>query len=172
MQSTVITVVLVVISSLAGALAGYVPDRCMDCMCRVLSPGCRMPSPPCELQGPGFLVCGPYQISKAYWKDARTMGKDLMEDWQSCAVSWACSRRAVEGYLRRYAVKERRGEKVMGHDPTCEDFARIHKGGPFGYSSDVTLQYWESVARCLQGDPQFYQPNMMNGEHHSQQLEL
>eukprot|EP00058_Branchiostoma_floridae_P008438 XP_002593926.1 hypothetical protein BRAFLDRAFT_98225 [Branchiostoma floridae] len=146
MQSAVITVVLVVILSLAGALAGYVPDRCMDCMCRVLSRGCRMPSPPCELQGPGFLVCGPYQISKAYWKDARTMGKDLMEGGSELFV--------------------------LGHDPTCEDFARIHKGGPLGYSNDATLQYWESVARCLQGDPQFYQPNTMNAEQRSLQLEL
>ncbi|CAH1268997.1 Hypp4062 [Branchiostoma lanceolatum] len=169
---TRVFVVLAVSSSLAGALAGYVPDRCMDCMCRVLSPGCRMPSPPCVLQGPGFEVCGPYQISKAYWTDARQMGEDLMDDWQSCAVSWTCSRRAVDGYLRRYAVKKRHGKEVLGHDPTCQDFARIHKGGPNGYHDDATLQYWEMVDRCLQGDPQFFQRDTMHGEQRSLQWEL
>ncbi|XP_019640262.1 PREDICTED: lysozyme-like [Branchiostoma belcheri] len=168
-----LSVFLAVISvTLPGALAGYVPDRCMDCMCRVLTPGCRMPSPPCVLQGPGFLVCGPYRISRAYWTDARGMGEDLMDDWQSCAVSWTCSRRAVDGYMRRHAVKHRRGAPVLGHDPTCQDFARIHLGGPNGYLSDTTLHYWESVARCLQGDPQYLQPNAMGEEYRRLQWEL
>ena len=46
--------------------------------------------------------------------------------------------------MERYATKIR-----LGHDPTDEDIARIHNGGPNGYKNPNTVQYWEKVKKYL-----------------------
>ncbi|KAI8504717.1 hypothetical protein Bbelb_178350 [Branchiostoma belcheri] len=127
---------------LATVNAGYVPEACMNCICFVES-GCRMPDPLCQMDV-GSLSCGPFQLKQAYWLDARLKGGPLMNDWQTCSASWTCSRDAVNGYMERYAVPSR-----LGHSPTCEDFSRIHNGGPNGFKSAATLKYWERVKKCL-----------------------
>ncbi|KAJ8037319.1 Lysozyme 1 [Holothuria leucospilota] len=92
----------------------------------------------------GSLSCGPYQIKQAYWQDARLKGGTLGGDWKTCAASFDCSERAVQGYMARYATATR-----LGHQPTCEDFARIHNGGPNGYKKSATDGYWSKVKKCL-----------------------
>jgi hypothetical protein len=95
----------------------------------------------------GSLSCGPYQIKEAYWKDARLKGGDLMGDWKKCTATFPCSEAAVQGYMERYAVTSR-----LGHNPTCEDFARIHNGGPNGFKNPNTIAYWGRVKKCLYGN--------------------
>ncbi|XP_035678229.1 lysozyme-like isoform X2 [Branchiostoma floridae] len=136
-----------VIGCLSAVHAGYVPDACMNCICYVQS-GCHMPDPICHMDG-GSLSCGPFQIQQRYWEDARRKGGPLMNDWQICSASWTCSRDAVNGYMERYAVQSR-----LGHGPTCEDFSRIHNGGPNGFKNPATLAYWGRVKKCLGGGPE------------------
>ena len=67
-----------------------------------------------------------------------------ISDWQKCTAEFGCSEDAVQGYMARYAVVSR-----LGHAPTCEDFSRIHNGGPNGYKNPATLGYWDKVNSCL-----------------------
>jgi len=56
------------------------------------------------------------------------------------------SRNAVQAYMQRYGR-----EGLIGHVPTCEDYARIHNGGPRGWSCTCTDAYWARVNACLNG---------------------
>ncbi len=49
----------------------------------------------------------------------------------------------VESYMDRYATEAR-----LGRQPTNEDIARIHNGGPNGFMRNSTLSYWEKVRRA------------------------
>ncbi|XP_072170398.1 lysozyme-like [Diadema setosum] len=124
-------------------LPAPVPSDCLHCIC-VVESNCKMPSPVCQMDV-GSLSCGPYQIKQGYWLDARLKGGDLDGSWQACTATFDCSERCVQGYMARYAVYGR-----LGHTPTCEDFARIHNGGPNGYKNPNTLGYWNKVKNCLQ----------------------
>ncbi|XP_022088600.1 lysozyme-like [Acanthaster planci] len=126
-----------------NASAGPVPYNCMHCICIVES-NCKMPNPVCHMDV-GSLSCGPYQIKKAYWNDARLKGGSLMGDWKKCTATFTCSEDAVQGYMERYAIYSR-----LGHNPTCEDFARIHNGGPNGFKNPATIPYWDKVKNCLE----------------------
>ena len=46
--------------------------------------------------------------------------------------------------MKRYATKSR-----LGHEPTDEDIARIHNGGPNGYKNPATVKYWEKVEKAM-----------------------
>ena len=46
--------------------------------------------------------------------------------------------------MGRYAAKS-----ILGHDPSDEEKARIHKGGPNGHKSKDTVQYWVLVKKNL-----------------------
>ncbi|XP_041472689.1 lysozyme-like, partial [Lytechinus variegatus] len=127
------------------------PD-CLACICKVES-GCTIPDPVCH-DDVGSLSCGPYQIKEAYWNDARLRGGELKGSWMNCTAEFECSEQAVQGYMARYATFQR-----LGRQPTCQDFARIHNGGPDGYDEDGTLGYWENAfgryeeCRCAAGEP-------------------
>ncbi|XP_041478549.1 lysozyme-like [Lytechinus variegatus] len=120
-----------------------VPSDCLKCICIVES-GCKMPNPLCQVDV-GSLSCGPYQLKQDYWNDAKFKGGDLDGSWRKCSADFGCSGDAVQGYMARYAVERR-----LGHIPTCEDFARIHNGGPDGFNKTSTLKYWARVKECLQ----------------------
>lgn len=47
-------------------------------------------------------------------------------------------------YMDRYATVER-----LGREPTMEDIARIHNGGPNGYKKSATDAYWIKVKEVL-----------------------
>ncbi|XP_071837441.1 lysozyme 1-like [Apostichopus japonicus] len=124
------------------AASGQVPSDCLKCICFVEST-CTIPSPLCHMDV-GSLSCGPYQIKLGYWQDARLKGGSLDGDWQKCSATFDCSERAVQGYMARYATYAR-----LEHNPTCEDFARIHNGGPNGFKNPATEKYWLRVKKCL-----------------------
>ncbi|KAJ8037318.1 Lysozyme 1 [Holothuria leucospilota] len=141
-RSNMIVLTVLYLTMIATFASSQVPSDCLYCICEVES-NCRMPSPLCHEDG-GSFSCGPYQIKLSYWQDALLRGGDLDGNWKTCSESFECSERAVQGYMARYATYSR-----IGHEPTCEDFARIHNGGPNGYRNQATVGYWNRVNACL-----------------------
>ena len=47
-------------------------------------------------------------------------------------------------YMSLYATRNR-----IGREPTAEDMARIHNGGPDGWKKDSTKAYWKKVKAIL-----------------------
>ncbi|KAJ8024289.1 Lysozyme 1 [Holothuria leucospilota] len=134
-------VVLFLVAIVAvGSASNPVPADCMNCICQVESN--------CALVGCVWDVnsysCGPYQIKEPYYTDALLINPNLGSGWQSCTNQFACSEDTVQAYMTRYATYSR-----LGHNPTCEDFARIHNGGPNGFSNPATDGYWSKVSACL-----------------------
>mmetsp|Transcript_17324 Transcript_17324/g.34937 ORF Transcript_17324/g.34937 Transcript_17324/m.34937 type:complete len:117 (+) Transcript_17324:88-438(+) len=91
--------------------------------------------------GDGGKAIGPYQIWKVYHDDAKAGGS-----WENCKGpgSTAYSEKVIQAYMNRYATRAR-----LGHDPTDEDIARIHNGGPNGYKKQATVSYWEKVKNAM-----------------------
>lgn len=80
---------------------------------------------------------GPYQIQYRYWRDSGIGGR--YEDVRYAAVA----ERVMIRYWRRYCPRA----LTSGN---WEVLARIHNGGPFGYTSAQTAAYWQKVRRELQ----------------------
>ncbi|XP_072041055.1 uncharacterized protein [Amphiura filiformis] len=121
----------------------YVPYDCLHCICMIES-NCRQLNPICRWDV-NSESCGPYQIKEVYYIDAKPYAEGVLGgDYHSCTSVFHCSEQAVHAYMKRYATSSR-----LGHAPTCEDFARIHNGGPNGHLNDGTLQYWNKVKTCL-----------------------
>tara|TARA_R110002096_G_scaffold168632_1_gene339580 strand:+ start:2211 stop:2645 length:435 start_codon:yes stop_codon:yes gene_type:complete len=85
---------------------------------------------------------GVYQIWPSYWKDAVEHSK-LQGKYVDC-YDHSYSDSIVRSYMKRYATKRR-----LGREPTQEDIARIHNGGPNGYKKKSTIEYWNKVKRIL-----------------------
>ncbi|XP_033116743.1 lysozyme 1-like [Anneissia japonica] len=140
--TTVILMLVITKSQAVNDTISDVSPNCLKCICRVES-NCRIPRPLCHVYR-GYDTCGPYNINKKYWTEARSRGRQLGTDWITCTIEMGCSERAVQGYMARYAIASR-----LGHEPTCEDQARIHNGGPYGFRMSSTLSYWHKVEMCL-----------------------
>lgn len=108
-----------------------ISPRCLQCICEVES-GCTENI----LCGDNGRSCGPYQIMRTYWSDAGSPGNG----YRCCVSEMACAEQTVRGYMKRYATVSR-----LGRTPTCEDFARIHNGGPNGYKKSSTITYWTKI---------------------------
>jgi len=63
--------------------------------------------------------------------------------YRSCTTQMQCSERCVRAYMDRYARRCTRGRT-----PTCQDYARIHNGGPQGCRRSATLGHWGRVQKC------------------------
>lgn len=48
--------------------------------------------------------------------------------------------KALNAYMSRYATL-----RQLGHEPTAQDIARIHNGGPTGWKRPTTEAYWQKV---------------------------
>ncbi|XP_046861210.1 lysozyme 3-like [Xenia sp. Carnegie-2017] len=129
-MSSAIYICLLLIA-LPYAVQGYVSSTCLRCICNVES-GCRT-SVRC---GDNGRSCGPYQIQYGYWTDASSPGRG----YRQCVDTFFCAETTIQNYMNRYATYAR-----LGHNPTCEDYARIHNGGPNGYRSSSTLGYWQKI---------------------------
>lgn len=88
--------------------------------------------------GDGGKAIGPFQIHRAYWKDATDYDRTIGGTYEDCR-NLDYSRRVVLAYWRRYAPK----------NATDEQLARIHNGGPTGHRRESTLRYWRRVEREL-----------------------
>lgn len=82
--------------------------------------------------GDGGASRGPYQISRAYWRDACEYGG---LDWDYDKHVWNRARCEYVMYLywQRYGAE------------TPKERARIHNGGPDGAQQDCTLGYWRKI---------------------------
>ena len=92
--------------------------------------------------GDGGKAFGCYQIWRVYWIDSGIPGTH-----QDC-FNRAYSERVVLAYWERYATRKR-----LGREPTLEDLARIHNGGPNGFKKEATLEFWEKIQQVLQEQP-------------------
>ena len=88
---------------------------------------------------------GPYQIMRSYYNDALKVDPNL-PPYESLdgPDGIANSERVMQAYANRYVT-----EKRLGHQPTFEDFARCHNGGPNGYKKECTVGYFRSVKEHL-----------------------
>jgi hypothetical protein len=129
-------IVATVLTLCVGYSNGDLTLNCLKCICKV--EGCESRIGQCNMDK-GSLSCGPYQIKKNYWTDCGSPGGD----WQTCTKQMACSETCVRAYMRRYAQRCT-GRKT----PTCQDYARIHNGGPSGCHKQQTLGYWKKVQDC------------------------
>lgn len=120
----------------AALSQAVVSRRCLDCICQIESNcdrniGCIMDE--------GSLSCGPYQIKEVYWIDCGRPGSG----WQSCASDMNCAENCIHAYMRRYGTF-----CTGGRQPTCQDYSRIHNGGPMGCQSSSTDFYWDRMRNC------------------------
>ena len=79
---------------------------------------------------------GPYQIGRAYWKDAQVSGT-----WADCE-SKTYSETVISRYMARYCP-------TAWSTGDWETVARIHNGGPNGHHKDSTKPYWTKVKAQL-----------------------
>nr|QBC73604.1 invertebrate-type lysozyme [Eisenia andrei] len=126
-------------ASACEAGSGAFTDECLACICEIESNcdpniGCRW-----DVNSDS---CGPYQIKEDYYIDCGSPGSD----WVSCANDMACAEQCVRAYMDRYGTY-----CTGGATPTCEDYARIHNGGPQGCTCTCTEDYWDKVSACCGG---------------------
>jgi hypothetical protein len=126
--------VLILLSLVAAIQGAAFTDSCLNCICQIES-GCN-PNIGC-IMDVGSLSCGPYQIKNPYWIDCGSIGGD----WQTCANDMACASQCVRNYMARYGT-------YCAANPTCQDYSRIHNGGPLGCQSSATVGYWDKIRAC------------------------
>lgn len=125
----------VCISALANA---DVPRRLLDAI-RIVESGGND-----NAVGDGGKAIGPYQIWEGYWKDALEHDPSIGGSYENC-YERKYAERVVQAYMDRYATERR-----LGHEPTDEDIARIHNGGPNGHKKKATVSYWNKVKEILE----------------------
>ena len=82
---------------------------------------------------------GPYHLHKDYVADVnRILGKEVYT-WED-AEDLGKATKMVTTYVEHYG-----GSIRLGHTATCEDYARIHNGGPNGWKKKSTKPYWDKV---------------------------
>lgn len=92
--------------------------------------------------GDNGLAYGCLQLHAAYVQDAAQFAG---ENWtHEDAFNPVLARKIVRAYMARYAT-----EKRLGREPTYQDIARIHNGGPNGFKKAATDGYWLKVKKEL-----------------------
>jgi hypothetical protein len=89
-------------------------------------------SNPENARGDGGRSLGPYQISRAYWKDSGVPGKYRM------VRNKVYAERVMKAYWKRYCPR-------AFSRLDFETLARVHNGGPKGAQRTRTLPYWHRV---------------------------
>ncbi|KAF6033744.1 hypothetical protein EB796_007947 [Bugula neritina] len=115
---------------------GIVSNACLDCIGQIEGGGSG-----CNLDE-GTLSCGLYQIKEPYYIDCGSPGTG----WQSCAASDSCARGCIQSYMSRYGglCAGQLGKSTS--QLTCQDYGRLHNGGPNGCSSSSTIGYAARIA--------------------------
>lgn len=104
-----------------------------DVICEVETGGHRNST---NAQGDNGRSLGPYQISRAYWRDSGVPGRYQM------VRNMAYAERIMRAYWKRYCPRE-----LSQLD--FQTLARIHNGGPKGAQNSRTLSYWRRVQSKL-----------------------
>jgi len=82
---------------------------------------------------------GSFQLWKIYVRDVnRILGENRYT--YADRLSRSKSREMVKVYIWHYCTRKR-----LKREPTLEDMARIHVGGPNGYKKACTKKYWLKV---------------------------
>jgi len=97
--------------------------------------------------GDNGLAFGCLQLHAAYVQDAAQFAGKTWE--HKDAFNPATAEQIVIAYKAPSAT-----EKRLGREPTYQDIARIHNGGPNGFKKPATDGYWLKVKKQLG-----YQPN-------------
>ncbi|XP_063904458.1 invertebrate-type lysozyme 2-like [Zophobas morio] len=115
--------------------------HCFRCLCYAASK--------CNLTvGCDGGYCGPYKISKIYWKDA---GEVILPDdekqrsgaYEDCAISYHCAQRIVTNYIVKYG-RDCNDDGVTD----CDDYSMINFNG--GYQCKPELGRNEAGRAWLQ----------------------
>jgi len=92
--------------------------------------------------GDNGLAFGCLQLHASYVQDAAEFAG---ETWKhEDAFNPATAEQIVRAYMARYATERR-----LGREPTYQDIARIHNGGPNGFKKAATDGYWLKVKKEL-----------------------
>lgn len=75
---------------------------------------------------------GPYQISRAYWRDSGIPGR------YEQVIGRAYAERVMFAYWHRYCSKALKSGDF-------ETLARVHNGGPRGHTKNATRGYWRKI---------------------------
>ena len=87
---------------------------------------------------------GPFQIQYAYWFDAVEFSEDpylTSGSYEDC-FNHQYAYSIVFAYMERYAMDAM-------YPVNAEKIARIHNGGPKGYTKQSTIKYWNKVKSVL-----------------------
>ncbi|XP_030767998.1 uncharacterized protein LOC115891623 [Sitophilus oryzae] len=115
--------------------------QCMRCLCHVATE--------CDLtRGCVKGYCGPYKISKIYWKDASEVtlpddDKERAGAYEDCALSYQCAQRIVLNYIAKYG-RDCNNDGVTD----CDDYMMINFNG--GYQCHPPLNRSEAGVGWLQ----------------------
>ncbi|CAC5410408.1 Lysozyme 3,Lysozyme 2,Lysozyme 1,Invertebrate-type lysozyme,Lysozyme [Mytilus coruscus] len=123
-------IVVVILTINAGMIFAGISNSCLSCICEVES-NCDS-TIGCHDDG-GSDSCGPFQIKRVYWIDCGEPG----HNFTTCAKDYNCAKGCVQNYMERY------GGWRCG--TTCEDYARMHNGGPRGCRKRATNRYWNKI---------------------------
>lgn len=91
--------------------------------------------------GDGGKAIGPFQIWKAYWKDAVKFDPSIGGRYQDCR-NYAYAKKVVEAYLKKYAP-------VAWANKDFATLARVHNGGPTGHMKPTTREYVQRVKAAM-----------------------
>ena len=101
-----------------------------------------------EAIGDGGDSWGKYQLQSAYVQDASewglsngVIGKPFKH---SDAFNPERAELIIYCYMKRYATPQR-----LGRQPTIEDWARLHVGGPQGHRKRATQPHWNKMKKLL-----------------------
>ncbi|KAF7267050.1 lysozyme 2-like [Rhynchophorus ferrugineus] len=98
--------------------------QCMRCLCHVATE--------CDLtKGCDKGYCGPYKISKLYWKDAKEVtlpddDKERAGAYEDCSISYQCAQKIVLNYIAKYG-RDCNGDGVTD----CDDYMMINFNGGY-----------------------------------------
>ena len=88
---------------------------------------------------------GPLQLKRIYVDDCNRIIGETKFSYTMRERMPTC-RSMIFIYWDHYATPER-----LGHEPTLEDLARIHNGGPNGWRKESTKKYWKKIEKELKG---------------------
>ena len=123
--------------AVAAPPADYNLDRVLDAI-RIVETGGE--KDPANAVGDNGRSIGPFQISRAYWRDAVEYDPSIGGTYADCKDE-RYARRVVIAYLYRYCKR--------WDDQTV---ARIHNGGPKGHTKAATIKYWNKVKKQLRSN--------------------
>jgi hypothetical protein len=95
-----------------------------------------------KIVGDNGRANGAFQIHREYFNDAVEFDKSLKGSDYSKVDDVGFAKRVITAYLKKYVPKA-----VSTND--YETLARVHNGGPKGYTNPNTVKYWKKVQKYL-----------------------